>query len=40
MTYRSFVSMSRGLFNGLGNLYRIPLETVLRLTRPTPEEGS
>jgi hypothetical protein len=34
LSYRSFVRMSRGLFNGLGNLYRIPLDYVLRTTRP------
>jgi hypothetical protein len=34
LTYKDFVRMSRGLFNGLGNLYRIPLDYVLRTTRP------
>jgi Tol biopolymer transport system component len=34
MTYESFVKMSRGLYNGLGNLYRIPLDYVLRTTKP------
>ena len=34
VTYTNFVQMSRGLFNGLGNLYRIPLEDVLNSTRP------
>lgn len=34
MTYASFIRMSHGLFNGLGNLYRIPLEDVLNSTRP------
>jgi hypothetical protein len=29
MDYVTFVRMSRGLYNGLGNLYRIPLERVL-----------
>ena len=33
-TYREFVEQSRGLYNSLGNLYRIPLEYVLRTTRP------
>ncbi len=34
MTYEAFVRMSRGLYNGLGNLYRIPKEYVLNSTRP------
>jgi Tol biopolymer transport system component len=34
MTYESFVRMSRSLFNGLGNLYRIPMEYVLNATKP------
>jgi hypothetical protein len=34
MSYESFVRMSRGLYNGLGNLYRIPLDYVLAATRP------
>lgn len=34
MTYATFVRMSHGIFNGLGNLFRIPLEDVLNSTRP------
>ena len=34
LSYRDFVRMSRSVFNGLGNLYRIPLDYVLRATRP------
>jgi hypothetical protein len=34
MTYSDFVQFSRGLYNGLGNLYRVPLEYVLRTTKP------
>jgi Tol biopolymer transport system component len=34
MTYESFVHMSRGLYNGLGNLYRIPMEQVLSSMKP------
>ena len=34
LTYESFVRMSRGLYNGLGNLYRVPMEYVLRTTKP------
>jgi hypothetical protein len=34
MTFESFVRMSRGLYNGLGNLYRIPMEYVLNSTKP------
>jgi hypothetical protein len=33
-TYSEFVQESRGLYNGLGNLYRIPLDYVLRTTKP------
>lgn len=33
-TYAEFTKMSRGLFNTLGNLYRIPLDYVLRTTKP------
>jgi WD40 repeat protein len=33
-TYQEFVAESRGLFNGLGNLYRFPLDYVLRTTNP------
>jgi len=33
-TYSEFVQESRGLYNGLGNLYRIPLDYVLRTTHP------
>jgi hypothetical protein len=33
-TYSEFVEESRGLYNSLGNLYRIPLEYVLRTTKP------
>jgi len=29
MDYSSFVRMTRSLYNGLGNLYRIPIERVL-----------
>jgi Tol biopolymer transport system component len=36
LSYRDFVRMSRSVFNGLGNLYRIPLDYVLRTTRPGP----
>jgi Tol biopolymer transport system component len=34
MTYLDFVQFSRGLYNGLGNLYRVPLDYVLRATKP------
>jgi hypothetical protein len=34
MNYASFERMSRGLYNGLGNLYRIPLENVLNAGNP------
>jgi len=34
MSYQAFVQMSRSLHNGLGNLYRVPLESVLNSTRP------
>jgi hypothetical protein len=34
MTYDRFVRMSRSLYNGLGNLYRIPLQYVLDSTKP------
>jgi Tol biopolymer transport system component len=33
-TYPEFVQESRSLYNGLGNLYRIPLDYVLRTTKP------
>jgi len=33
MTYEDMVRFSRGLYNGLGNLYRVPLEPVLMTTR-------
>ncbi len=33
MTYQQFVHMSRSLYNGLGNLYRIPMDYVLQ-TKP------
>src|SRR5262249_32645858 len=33
-TYKEFVAESRSLYNGLGNLYRIPLEYVLQTTKP------
>jgi hypothetical protein len=33
-TYSEFVQESRGLYNSLGNLYRIPLDYVLRTTHP------
>lgn len=33
-TYSDFVSISRSTFNGLGNIYRIPMEYVLNATRP------
>jgi hypothetical protein len=28
------MQFSRGLYNGLGNLYRVPLDYVLRTTKP------
>lgn len=34
VTYDSFERMSHGLYNGLGNLYRIPLDYVLSSTKP------
>jgi hypothetical protein len=34
ITYDEFVKASRGLHNGLGNLYRVPLGDVLRDTKP------
>jgi hypothetical protein len=34
MSYQDFVHMSRGLYNGLGNLYRIPMDYVLQITKP------
>jgi hypothetical protein len=33
-TYSEFVQESRSLYNGLGNLYRIPLDYVLRTSKP------
>ena len=33
-TYEEFVTKSRGTLNGLGNIYRIPMDYVLRTTRP------
>lgn len=33
-TYREFSERSRGILDGLGNIYRIPMEYVLRTTRP------
>ncbi len=33
-TYEEFVTKSRGTLNGLGNIYRIPMDYVLRSTRP------
>ena len=33
-TYSEFVQESRGLYNGMGNLYRVPLDYVLRSTKP------
>lgn len=33
-TYKEFTAESRSLYNGLGNLYRIPLDYVLRTTKP------
>jgi hypothetical protein len=32
-TYKEFTTESRGILNGLGNLYRIPLDYVLRTTK-------
>jgi hypothetical protein len=34
MSYESFVRTFRGLYNGLGNLYRVPLDYVLSVTKP------
>jgi Tol biopolymer transport system component len=34
ITYEQFERYSHGLYNGLGNLYRIPLDYVLRSTQP------
>jgi len=33
-TSKSFSQTSRGLYNGLGNIYRVPMEYVLETTRP------
>jgi hypothetical protein len=33
-TSKSFSQTSRGLYNGLGNIYRVPMEYVLEATRP------
>ena len=33
-TYAEFTSKARGTFDGLGNIYRIPMEYVLRTTQP------
>jgi hypothetical protein len=33
-TYSEFEKRVRGLYNTLGNLYRIPLDYVLRTTKP------
>jgi Tol biopolymer transport system component len=34
MSHADFVKFSRGLFNGLGNLYRIPMRYILDSTKP------
>jgi len=34
LSVADFTHFSRSLYNGLGNLYRVPLEDVLRTTRP------
>jgi hypothetical protein len=34
MSHTEFVKFSRGIFNGLGNLYRIPMQYVLDSTKP------
>lgn len=34
MTYDDFVQKTRGTMNGLGNIYRIPLDYVLQVARP------
>jgi len=34
MTYDDFMQKTRGTFNGLGNIYRIPLDYVLQTARP------
>jgi Tol biopolymer transport system component len=34
LNYDEFVKLSRGLYNGLGNLYRVPMEYVLQSTKP------
>jgi hypothetical protein len=33
LTHASFTRISRGLYNGLGNIYRVPMEYVLATTR-------
>jgi hypothetical protein len=37
LTYERFVHTSRSLYNGLGNLYRIPMEYALNSTKPQHE---
>jgi len=34
LNYEEFVKLSRSLYNGLGNLYRVPLDHVLQSTKP------
>ncbi len=34
MTYDDFMQKTRGTLNGLGNIYRIPLDYVLKIARP------
>ena len=34
LSYQEFTEKSRGIFDGLGNIYRIPMDYVLRSTRP------
>lgn len=34
LSYQEFIGKSRGIFDGLGNIYRIPMDYVLRSTRP------
>lgn len=34
MTYDEFAAKTRSTFNGLGNIYRIPMDYVLKITKP------
>jgi WD40-like Beta Propeller Repeat len=39
LTHAEFVEKSRGVMNGLGNIYRVPLELVLKTAREANEMG-